>query len=128
MAKGIIPFHYGLPEFQSEGIKIAHHVTVVQEETPFPAKALEEFITEHFVAPIEKCVYTESCLYASTPNEDFIMDLLPNDKRVAIGSACSGHGFKFAPLTGKILSELILDGSTTISEFEPLKPLFSLRQ
>ncbi|MDQ3939836.1 MAG: sarcosine oxidase, partial [Actinomycetota bacterium] len=32
--------------------------------------------------------------------------ILERHGRVVIGSACSGHGFKFAPLIGKRLAEL----------------------
>lgn len=59
------------------------------------------------------------------PEEGFILDLLPEDPRIVIESACSGHGFKFAPLTGRILSELALHGKTTVQEFEEFKSLFS---
>jgi len=34
---------------------------------------------------------------------------------VAFASACSGHGFKFAPVIGEILAELALTGSTAHS-------------
>jgi sarcosine oxidase len=32
---------------------------------------------------------------------------------VAFASACSGHGFKFAPVIGEILADLVTDGSTS---------------
>jgi sarcosine oxidase len=31
---------------------------------------------------------------------------------VAFASACSGHGFKFAPIVGEILADLVIDGRT----------------
>jgi sarcosine oxidase len=46
---------------------------------------------------------TETCLYTNTPDEDFVIDRVG---AVVISSACSGHGFKFTPLIGKILAEL----------------------
>ena len=45
----------------------------------------------------------ETCLYATTPDEDFVLDRIG---AVVIGSACSGHGFKFAPLVGEWLAAL----------------------
>ena len=45
-----------------------------------------------------------------TPTEDFVIDHWPGDPRVAFASACSGHGFKFAPLTGRILADCGLNG------------------
>jgi sarcosine oxidase len=46
---------------------------------------------------------TETCLYTNTPDEDFVLD---RRGPVVIGSPCSGHGFKFAPLVGRILADL----------------------
>jgi len=31
---------------------------------------------------------------------------------VIVASACSGHGFKFAPVLGEALAQLALDGET----------------
>lgn len=46
---------------------------------------------------------TDTCLYTNTPDEDFVLD---RRGPVVIGSPCSGHGFKFAPLMGRILADL----------------------
>ncbi|MGH2692877.1 MAG: N-methyl-L-tryptophan oxidase [Actinomycetota bacterium] len=48
----------------------------------------------------------ETCLYTVTDDEDFIID---RRGPIVIGSPCSGHGFKFAPLTGKRLADLALE-------------------
>jgi sarcosine oxidase len=45
----------------------------------------------------------ETCLYTTTPDETFILE---RRGRVVIGSACSGHGFKFAPAIGERLADL----------------------
>lgn len=126
---------YGLPEFGYEGIKIARHVTSGpaddpdQQTRPDPAqvKILEDFVRTHFVANIERLVSSETCFYANLPNEGFVVDLLPNDKRIAIASVCSGHGFKFAPLIGKLLAELVLAGATSVPEFEKWRDFFSIK-
>jgi sarcosine oxidase len=51
-------------------------------------------------------VAAQSCLYTTTPDERFILE---RRGRVVIGSACSGHGFKFAPAIGARLAELALE-------------------
>lgn len=51
---------------------------------------------------------TESCMYTWTPDEDFIIDELPGYAGIFVGCGFSGHGFKLAPIVGKILSELVL--------------------
>jgi sarcosine oxidase len=45
----------------------------------------------------------ETCLYTNTADEDFVLDRVGP---VVVGSPCSGHGFKFAPLIGRILADL----------------------
>jgi sarcosine oxidase len=48
-------------------------------------------------------VAAETCLYTSRRDESFVLE---RRDRVVIGSACSGHGFKFAPLVGTTLAGL----------------------
>ena len=48
----------------------------------------------------------ETCLYTTTPDERFVLE---RRGRLVVGSACSGHGFKFAPAVGARLAELALD-------------------
>ncbi|QHS16967.1 FAD-binding oxidoreductase [haloarchaeon 3A1-DGR] len=52
-------------------------------------------------------------VYSSTPDHDFILDQLgPDGCYFACGF--SGHGFKQAPAVGKIMRDLIVDGSTSL--------------
>jgi sarcosine oxidase len=46
---------------------------------------------------------TETCLYTTTPDEDFVIDRVGP---LVIASPCTGHGFKFAPLIGEVLADL----------------------
>ena len=46
-----------------------------------------------------------TCLYTSTPSEDFVLDRVGP---LVICSACSGHGAKFAPLIGELVADLAL--------------------
>jgi monomeric sarcosine oxidase len=50
-----------------------------------------------------------TCLYTSTPSEDFILD---RQGPFVVCSACSGHGAKFAPLTGEIAADLACGGTS----------------
>jgi sarcosine oxidase len=45
----------------------------------------------------------ETCLYTNTADEEFVLE---RHGRVVVGSACSGHGFKFAPIVGRTLAAL----------------------
>jgi sarcosine oxidase len=46
----------------------------------------------------------DTCLYTNTDDERFILE---RHGRVVVGSACSGHGFKFAPVVGERLADLV---------------------
>ena len=48
----------------------------------------------------------ESCIYTTTADESFVLE---RRNGLVIGSACSGHGFKFAPAVGRRLAALALD-------------------
>ena len=53
-------------------------------------------------------VRTETCLYTNMPDQSFVCERYG---RVVLGSPCSGHGFKFAPLVGRQLAELALEAA-----------------
>ncbi len=129
-------FFYGLPEFgpQGSGVKLARHRTTGENEDPNAAPSdplaeldkLREFAANQFTYPIKRLASFEHCLYSNTSNEDFIVDFHPEDRRIAFASACSGHGFKFGPLIGRVLTELLLDGSPQSPAFASTWPRFQL--
>jgi sarcosine oxidase len=55
-----------------------------------------------------------TCLYTSTVNEDFILD---RHGPFVVCSPCSGHGAKFAPLTGEIVADLACGGASPERRF-----------
>lgn len=56
---------------------------------------------------------TLTCMYTNTPDHDFVIDFAPNEPRMLVISACSGHGFKFAPIIGDIAADLVIDHKTS---------------
>jgi sarcosine oxidase len=52
------------------------------------------------------------CMYTRTPDEHFIIDTHPRDARIVVAGGFSGHGFKFCPVVGEIVADLLLDGRT----------------
>ncbi|XP_077982828.1 monomeric sarcosine oxidase-like [Glandiceps talaboti] len=69
----------------------------------------ENFIPEA-VGPI---LYTKTCLYAMTPDRNFVIDSLAEKgfPQVIICNG-AGHAYKFTSLLGKILTQLAVDGKT----------------
>lgn len=95
------------------GVKAgAHHAGVeadadeLGEPDPAVLDRVVRWLRERLPAVDPKPVAVETCLYTTTPDERFILE---RHGRVVIGSACSGHGFKFAPAVGRRLAALALE-------------------
>jgi sarcosine oxidase len=74
---------------------------------PDPAivERIASWVSERFPDVDPDPIEAQSCLYTTTADESFVLE---RRGRVVIGSACSGHGFKFAPAVGRRLAELAL--------------------
>ncbi|HVM35027.1 MAG TPA: FAD-dependent oxidoreductase [Actinomycetota bacterium] len=66
-------------------------------------EAVTGWVRERFPEAQPEPAAAETCLYTTTPDEQFV---LTRHGRVVVGSVCSGHGFKFGPLTGRRLAAL----------------------
>jgi len=64
-----------------------------------------------------------ACMYTNTPDEHFVISLHPDHPQVAIAAGFSGHGFKFVPLVGEVLADLVTARSTAhpIGLFDPAR-------
>jgi sarcosine oxidase len=119
------PLVYGLVS-PGEGMKVdEHHAGPVfdpevdpREEDEVRRGRVVDYVREWFPGLDPTPVHTATCLYTTTPTEDFIVDRVGP---VVIGSPCSGHGFKFTPLVGRMLADLA-DGTETQAD-----PRFALR-
>ena len=82
---------------------------------PFPPDPIREATVADWAAeryaPHRSSAPTDTCLYTNTPDVDFVMDRIGS---IVVGSPCSGHGFKFAPLVGKVLAALAMNESPPI--------------
>lgn len=81
-----------------------------------------ELLSEH-AAPLlpkhnPRPVRMQRCLYTVTPDENFLIAKSSHNDRVLMFSACSGHGFKYAPIFGELAQEWLM-GSPS-SELEAL--------
>ncbi len=125
---------YGLPTYQSPGLKAAFHETAGAADDPEAieiARAdtlaeVEEFLREQLTLPLAPRAHAETCLYTSTDDEDFVIDVISEDPHLTVLSACSGHGFKFAPLSGRVAANLALMGRSGVAEFESERARFRM--
>ena len=79
-------------------------VLLVEDDDP-----LRRVLAEHLPRGQGPLAATRACLYTKTPSWDFVVDRLPEDPRVIVAGAFSGHGFKFAPAIGRHVAALMLD-------------------
>jgi sarcosine oxidase len=76
------------------------------EPDPGLVAAAAEWVAERFPAAGQDPLRAETCLYTNTRDESFVLE---RHGRVVVGSACSGHGFKFAPVVGARLARLAVE-------------------
>ena len=67
---------------------------------------LSTWVDERFPGADPQAVGAETCLYTTTADERFVIE---RRGRVVVGSACSGHGFKFGPISGRRIADLALE-------------------
>jgi sarcosine oxidase len=112
--------HYGFP-LDARGFKVAKHHhddravdpdAVDRAVTAYDESLIRGFLADHLPAADGPLAAATTCLYTMTPDGDFILDRLPEAPQVIVASPCSGHGFKFAPVVGDIVADLVIDGAT----------------
>lgn len=70
---------------------------------------------ERWLPGLEPTPFAETtCLYTSTPSEDFLIDRVGP---LIVVSACSGHGAKMAPTVGRMAAELATGGVQNVARF-----------
>jgi sarcosine oxidase len=114
--------YHGMPEGLGMGVKVARHWgpdvdPSVEDRSIDPAyiEEIREFLRRTVPSladsPIDR---TEVCLYTMAEGERFRLGKLPSRDDVIFASPCSGHGFKFSTLIGRVLADLAIDGTTSI--------------
>jgi sarcosine oxidase len=121
---------YGFPYLAKEqfgdpeGMKFACHYpgnktdadlvnrNITKEETRDLIQQVAAYIPDLDTAEF---VAAKTCLYANSPDENFIIDHLPGyNGDVTIACGFSGHGFKFVSVVGEILADLAMNGKTSL--------------
>lgn len=124
---------YGLPIHGNSGAKIGIDAggPVVTADTrgympdPVREQTCTNFLRTYLPEAVGPILYTKTCLYDMPPDRDFIIDTLAHKGAPQIAVCCGGaHGYKFASLLGRIMSEIAVDGRTKhdISSFGIQRP------
>jgi sarcosine oxidase len=96
------------------GLKVGSHMrgrpADPDEERPSSDEAtvreIAEWTAARFPLADPEPVRAETCFYTTTDDERFILE---RHGRIVVGSACSGHGFKFAPAVGARIAALAVE-------------------
>ncbi len=130
---------YGFPVHLHGFIKIGNHSkgTAVKKADPDQLRELSPKFEKKSRAFLKKFIpelaaFSEFeghvCWYDNTPDDDFIMDRLPDAPNAFIAAGFSGHGFKFAPIVGKSMAELMVAGKSELNLHRFRLARFKLRK
>ncbi len=106
---------YGFPAGADGTLKVAHHGPGRHIHPSGPRQVLEDseprfrrFFAETFpsLAQVPR-IYSRVCFYADTFDGDFWIDHDPARPGLLVASGGSGHGFKFAPMLGGIIADVL---------------------
>jgi sarcosine oxidase len=116
--------YYGFPLFAGgpPGLKLGrmHHrlepadpdLLDRQAAGPEDEEVLRSFAARYLPEGSGPAQAMKVCMFTNTPDEHFLIDLVPGEPRVAIGAGFSGHGFKFCSVVGEVLADLATEGTT----------------
>ena len=104
---------YGAPSQGAAGdVKAAIHFSTVRPADAWTVPELAELLAELMPALGARQVREAECWYTLTPDENFVVGPHPGAPRVLLACGFSGHGFKFTPVLGEVLADLVADGSS----------------
>jgi glycine/D-amino acid oxidase-like deaminating enzyme len=106
---------YGFPALDDGRVKVGHHGagrrvhpgergTVGDDHVARCRAFLSEALPSLADAPV---VYRRVCLYCDSFDGDFLIDADPDHPGLVVASGGSGHGFKFAPLLGPLIADVV---------------------
>lgn len=107
---------YGIPDL-GDGLKVAFHAygeTTQADQLDREVHAGEAaLMRETLAALMPGCELvlrsSKACMYTMTPDGNFAIGRDPRNHNVVIACGFSGHGFKFVPVIGEIVTRMLLD-------------------
>lgn len=122
-------FYYGLPALDGEGLKAARHVTRGAGLSPADEEAarMRDVLGRLWSQSLSSSalLWHETCTYTMSPDDHFVIGAIPGSPRIYAATGGSGHAFKFAPLLGRCVAEMLLDGAAQDAETRELAAAWS---
>jgi sarcosine oxidase len=113
------PSYYGFPTYGEATVKAAQDCggpIVTGDARSFDVdEAMRDRLSEFMSRTIPGSgppFRSKRCLYTLTPDRDFVIDRLPGHPCITVGLA-AGHGFKFAAVSGRLLTDVAVDGHSS---------------
>jgi sarcosine oxidase len=111
---------YGFPRLADEGVKIGkfhHRRERVDPDAVDRRIAAEDImvvgeVETYLSAPLGPPRSCKTCMFVNSPDQHFIVDVLPGHHNVVVAAGFSGHGYKFCSGLGEILADLATRGAT----------------
>jgi sarcosine oxidase len=88
--------------------------TVDRTATPADVAAIADDVRRYLPSLDPIPARSSVCCYTNTPDGHFVIDRHPAAGAVILASPCSGHGFKFAPVVGEAIADLVLEAPSRI--------------
>ena len=107
---------YGFPLLREGIVKVARHGVGVRLHPEHDDRVVYEedfaqlriFLESTFPALLDaEITYTRRCLYNDTLDEDFWIDRHPEKEGLSVATGGSGHGFKFGPVFGELIADVV---------------------
>lgn len=122
---------YGFPAHTdpADGVKVAFFRggktctpdTIDRVVHPDEVAEIAAFLRRRLPSLPGEFLRAKTCMYTSTPDEHFVVAPHPRHEQVVVACGFSGHGFKFVPVVGEIVADLVTQGHTehSITLFDP---------
>lgn len=114
---------YGFPTLDGKRLKVAEHSGGTPIDDPLAKgegidpgdqRRLEGLVRQCLPRFAGQPVAHATCLYTMTPDQHFVVDRHPEHPNVSFAAGLSGHGFKFTPVLGEALADLVTAGRTEL--------------
>ena len=76
-----------------------------------------EFLERRFHCTRKRLVHHSVCMYSMSRDGHFIIDRHPDSPNIVFAAGLSGHGFKFAPVLGQHMVDLLDEKPDPILDF-----------
>ncbi|QQK74974.1 N-methyl-L-tryptophan oxidase [Salicibibacter cibarius] len=114
---------YGFPSLDGHLVKVAFHHggdevdpdTIDRTTHKEDIEHLSKFIHKYIPDLDPNAVKAKVCMYTNTPDNHFIIGSVSGMPNVTMLGPMAGHGFKFAPIMGKLAAEVATELTPTMN-------------